>query len=156
MSFKQHFNSVLNGRLGFIDSLNKVLSKYETDKFGFEIVEQTSYEDVDEESMTPEEFDNFNPTEYPGYMLFLVDKGEPLESAYGGKPQLYKYMMIEAWLPIEKDREFPVSFTLNGKKNYIVASKEQLETDLESIFNSTQFSNLIKKIEDSLSSYRNS
>lgn len=156
MSFKEEFKKVLNGRTDFIDTVNKVITKYENNKFGFEIVEQIGYEDTDE-NMTEEEFDNFVPREYPGYMIFIIDRGEPIQGAYGGKPQVYKYMLIDAELPMESDRQFPVKFTLcnlNGKKNYITASVDQLVADLELIFNSTQFTNIIKKIEEMLDIHR--
>lgn len=150
MSFEQEFKRVLNGRTDFIDTVNKIIPKYETDKFGLEIVEQTTYEDIDDENMTQEEFDNFVPKEYPGYMLFIVDKN-------GVSPNIYKYKFIEAWLPMESDRQFPVSFEvcgLSNKKKYIVASTEQLESDLESIFKSTQYTNIIKRMDDVLNNQK--
>lgn len=137
-TFRQEFDKVLGNRTEPEKIINKVCSKYKIADFYFDLSPYISY---DMSGETEENWETYVPKEFPGYQLMIRENKD-------SKINPYSRELIKFTFP-KDDRTYPISLKitfLDKKKEDSVASLEDLETCLESFFNSSEYSKLIEKM----------
>lgn len=128
--FDKEFEDLLAGRTNVISCIKDILSLNETDKFCFEVVEFTNYDDTE--------------IEFPGYQIYLKGKNTNVN---------YSYLLMDISLPTDINKELPVLFehhNLNKQAEYYIDTIDGLANAINSLFNSKEYKNIINRLLETL------